>query len=346
MGCRSSTSPDSACMQAVVEANVTLRLVELLSHDKDAVVVPALRTVGNVVTGTDEQTQVVLNCNALQALYNILANAQHHKKSIIKEACWTVSNVTAGVYFQCCVPHVWVYVFFMRCAVFHAISCAGTKEQISAVIESGCIDPIVNLLKNGELEIKREAAWAISNATSGGDPTQIQQLVQFGCIPPLCELLRVMDPRVVQVQSPACFSCSFVPLSSDKLVSEFQNMFMYNYQNANCESTVDLLECCTHGHSRASKLACFCEKCFCGTCVGVHESDWLWVGCRWHWRGSRTFCPQLRSCAHCLAATGRTFMLLCWRMQVVSIFLRTCRTTAARMFQARRWRFSQHFLRY
>jgi importin subunit alpha-6/7 len=83
-------------VQAVVESGVTLRLVELLSHDKDAVVVPALRTVGNVVTGTDDQTQVVLNCNALQALYSILANAQHHKKSIIKEACWTVSNVTAG----------------------------------------------------------------------------------------------------------------------------------------------------------------------------------------------------------------------------------------------------------
>ena len=82
---------------------MSLRLVELLSHDKDAVVVPALRTVGNVVTGTDEQTQVVLNCNALQALYHILANAQHHKNSIIKEACWTVSNVTAGV--LCCLVH-------------------------------------------------------------------------------------------------------------------------------------------------------------------------------------------------------------------------------------------------
>lgn len=77
---------------------------------------------------------------------------------------------------------------------------AGTKQQISAVIDSGCIDPIVNLLKNGELEIKREAAWAISNATSGGDPTQIQQLVQYGCIGPLCDLLRVMDPRVVQAR--------------------------------------------------------------------------------------------------------------------------------------------------
>lgn len=157
-------------IQAVIHANICLRLVELLSYEKDTVLVPALRTVGNIVTGTDEQTQAIINCSALSALYSILVNAQHHKKSIIKEACWTVSNITAG-----------------------------TREQIAAVIDSGCIDPIVNLLRNGELEIKREAAWAISNATSGGDPGQIQQLVQYGCIPPLCDLLRVMDPRVVQV---------------------------------------------------------------------------------------------------------------------------------------------------
>eukprot|EP00892_Ulva_mutabilis_P006136 jgi/Ulvmu1/3895/UM018_0116.1 len=157
-------------IQAVIHANICLRLVELLSYEKDTVLVPALRTVGNIVTGTDEQTQAIINCQALTALYSILVSAQHHKKSIIKEACWTVSNITAG-----------------------------TREQIAAVIDSGCIDPIVNLLRNGELEIKREAAWAISNATSGGDPTQIQQLVQYGCIPPLCDLLRVMDPRVVQV---------------------------------------------------------------------------------------------------------------------------------------------------
>ena len=97
----------------------------------------------------------------------------------MKEACWTVSNITAG-----------------------------TKEQINAVIQSGCIEPIVHLLKHGELEIKREAAWAISNATSGGELSQIQQLVQYGCIGPLCELLRVMDQRVVQVR---CLLSMFTP---------------------------------------------------------------------------------------------------------------------------------------
>jgi hypothetical protein len=113
------------------------------------------------------------SCHVLQALYKILCNAQNHKKSIVKEACWTVSNVTAG-----------------------------TKEQINAVIESGCIVPLVHLLEHGEIEIKREAAWAISNATAAGDMSQIQHLVSFGCLKPLCHLLQALDQRVVQVCHP------------------------------------------------------------------------------------------------------------------------------------------------
>lgn len=124
-------------MQAVIHANLCMRLVELLCCKRDTVLVPALRTVGNIVTGTDEQTQAVLNCNALAALQAILAASTLHKKSIIKEACWTVSNITAG-----------------------------TREQIEAVIESGCIEPIVHLLKTGTLPHQQPAQSRIAACCS------------------------------------------------------------------------------------------------------------------------------------------------------------------------------------
>ena len=54
---------------------------------------PALRSVGNIVTGDDIQTQVIINCDALVALLNLLGSS---KETIRKEACWTISNVTAG----------------------------------------------------------------------------------------------------------------------------------------------------------------------------------------------------------------------------------------------------------
>lgn len=45
---------------------------------------------------------------------------------------------------------------------------------MQAVCEAGVICPLVNLLQNAEFDIKKEAAWAVSNATSGGSPDQIK----------------------------------------------------------------------------------------------------------------------------------------------------------------------------
>ena len=50
-----------------------------------------------------------------------------------------------------------------------------------------------------DFDVKKEAAWAISNATSGGTPEQIRYLVTQQCIRPLCDLLTVQDPRIINV---------------------------------------------------------------------------------------------------------------------------------------------------
>ncbi|KAL2464190.1 Importin subunit alpha-2 [Forsythia ovata] len=155
-------------IQAVIESGVCPRLVELLLHPSPSVLIPALRTVGNIVTGDDLQTQCIIDHGALPCLSSLLTH--HHKKSIKKEACWAVSNITAG-----------------------------NREQIQAVIDAALIGPLVNLLQTAEFEIKKEAAWAISNATSGGTNEQIKYLVSENCIKPLCDLLVCPDPRIVTV---------------------------------------------------------------------------------------------------------------------------------------------------
>lgn len=70
------------------------RLVQLLGHTSASVLVPALRTVGNIVTGSDEQTQQVVDESALMYLKGLLETSK--RKSILKETCWTISNITAG----------------------------------------------------------------------------------------------------------------------------------------------------------------------------------------------------------------------------------------------------------
>jgi hypothetical protein len=70
--------------------------------------------VGNIVTGTDEQTQVVLNCDALSHFPALLS---HQKEKICKEAVWFLSNITAG-----------------------------NQQQVQAVIDAGLLQPIINNL--------------------------------------------------------------------------------------------------------------------------------------------------------------------------------------------------------
>lgn len=138
-------------------------------HSSTAVQTPALRSVGNIVTGDDLQTQVVIASGALPALLSLLSSP---KDGIRKEACWTISNITAG-----------------------------SPLQIQAVIEANIIPPLINILGNADFKTKKEAAWAISNATSGGlqEPNQIRYLVTQGCIKPLCDLLKAMDNKIIQV---------------------------------------------------------------------------------------------------------------------------------------------------
>ena len=45
---------------------------------------------------------------------------------------------------------------------------------MQAVIDAKVIGPLVHLLQNAEFDIKKQAAWAVSNATSGGTHEQIK----------------------------------------------------------------------------------------------------------------------------------------------------------------------------
>mmetsp|Transcript_2217 Transcript_2217/g.5117 ORF Transcript_2217/g.5117 Transcript_2217/m.5117 type:complete len:542 (+) Transcript_2217:233-1858(+) len=162
-----SDGPNETNIQAVIESGVVPRCIELLMHNSTGVKTPALRTVGNIVTGDDYQTQVVVGNGAL---VHLLALLSHERKGIRKEACWTISNITAG-----------------------------SRDQIQAVIDAKIIPILIHLLDQEELDIKKEAAWAISNATSGGTPEQIKILVEAGCIRPYCDLIQLPDVRVRKV---------------------------------------------------------------------------------------------------------------------------------------------------
>ncbi|KAK3858277.1 hypothetical protein Pcinc_035532 [Petrolisthes cinctipes] len=155
-------------IQAVIDAGVCRRLVELLMFNHKNVVAAASQAVGNIVMGQhDLQTQVILNCSALPCLLHLLSSP---KESIRKKTCWTISHITAG-----------------------------NRSQIQAVIEANIFPVLIEILGKADSKTRKEAAWVITNATSGGTPAQIRYLVEHGCISTLCDLLTVMDAKIVRI---------------------------------------------------------------------------------------------------------------------------------------------------
>jgi len=146
-------------------AVVLPRLVDLLGHVEATVVTPALRTLGNIVTGTDEQTQMVLDAGLLSVFHKLLC---HAKPNIVKEACWTLSNITAG-----------------------------SQAQIQALLDASLVAPLIEVMAKADFKSQKEAAWACTNLVSGGTEAQIGQLVNSGAVPAFCEMMAVNDAKVV-----------------------------------------------------------------------------------------------------------------------------------------------------
>ncbi|KAG4921839.1 hypothetical protein JHK86_050652 [Glycine max] len=155
--------------KTIVEAEFCVKLVDLLTNSSLTVIVPVLRTLGNIVAGDDAQTQLTIDKGLIPGLSKQLLISRD-KEQIYKETCWTISNITAG-----------------------------NGAQIQAIIDAHIIPVLVAIViyrKDCEIDLKKEVAWAISNATRGSHD-QIRYLVDQSCIQALCDLLAYPNSEIV-----------------------------------------------------------------------------------------------------------------------------------------------------
>ena len=160
---------DDARVQHVVDLGITKHLVHMLTNQATTVVVPALRTLGNIVSGNDLHTREVVKADVLPVLVPLLS---HSRKNIRKETCWMLSNIAAG-----------------------------GEEELDQLFNTPQIISLT-LQQMGaatEWEVRKEASWVISNIASAGKLKHITCLVELGAIRPLCDLLNVGDSKILIV---------------------------------------------------------------------------------------------------------------------------------------------------
>lgn len=80
-------------IQVVIESKVISKIIKNLDENSMAVLIPSIRILGNVSTGSADHTNELLAANILQPLERVL---EHHKKVVRREACWVISNIAAG----------------------------------------------------------------------------------------------------------------------------------------------------------------------------------------------------------------------------------------------------------
>ncbi|ETO09763.1 importin subunit alpha-1 [Reticulomyxa filosa] len=115
-----------------------------------------------MITGTPTQTQVILKKLFVSVFVVVFFFfCLYLCLDIINEACWIVSNVTAT-----------------------------DSEHVEQVIQANLIQPLIFLLKNGCPVVRKEAAWALTNAVAVGDTKQVRFLVNQKLIPALLDVIK------------------------------------------------------------------------------------------------------------------------------------------------------------
>ncbi|KAG2374925.1 hypothetical protein C9374_010299 [Naegleria lovaniensis] len=154
-------------LQACVDQGFIPRLIKHVKSPYPSIQTPALRTIGNILTGDDTLTQAVLSANSGEVIYCLKSLLDHPKQSLRKEAMWTISNIAAG-----------------------------TISQIQQLIDAGVVPKIIEKLGD-EYTVQKEGYWGLSNICDCGSRSQIEYVVKCGGVNQLVKgLNKLQDPKV------------------------------------------------------------------------------------------------------------------------------------------------------
>lgn len=147
-------------IEAVLRHGISPRIVELMMHPHLKIQWRSLRTVGNILSGDENEANEVLRFGALTHIKTLMDS---HSAQIRRTACFALSNVTA-------------------------IDDDALIEE-ALFSDKDTLTRLVRISREDVAEIKREAVFALCNAIVSGNPKQRLMMIRAGCVESFIEMV-------------------------------------------------------------------------------------------------------------------------------------------------------------
>ncbi|CAM9099094.1 unnamed protein product [Pylaiella littoralis] len=166
------TAKETETVSELVRVGMVPALVEALvdSNRQNPLCTPALRTLGNMVSGQEAWADAVMvHKEFLPCLAAVLASKDKSKRVLVKEAAWVASNVAAG-----------------------------RPEHRQALVGLGAPAALISLLQSDQLDLQQEAAHGIWNIVAHDQELLLQASRDDRVMGAYVALVRAQSPPIVR----------------------------------------------------------------------------------------------------------------------------------------------------
>merc|ERR550534_2755534 len=209
--------------RVVINNGAVPTFISLLASPSDDVREQAVWALGNIAGDSTECRNMVLEAGILEPLLQLCS--QDPKLTLLRNATWTLSNLCRGkpqVPFEAIKSTLPILsnllfhpdndVLTDACWAFSYISddIGPYNEKISAVIQSGAVPRLINLLGHKSNNVKHPALRTIGNIVTGDD-NQTQVVLDNNALPQLLVLLSNVKKAI---RKEACWTISNITAGS------------------------------------------------------------------------------------------------------------------------------------